>query len=182
MTTPTIETDLGKILDQINQNLAEFRQETNQKLESIQKDVTVLQVDMATVKTEIVGLKEDIKEIKGEIKDLKASQRNQIWALIGILGTAVVATVIRFLKKAGGRRLPPFRGDRGGLAGGGQLEEDSNLSQLPFSLKEEAWTECRGKGGENLLPSALCPLPSKAEALVKGLIIQKLRRSKSRAW
>ena len=85
MTTPTIETDLGKILDQINQNL----KETNQKLESIQKDVTVLQVDMATVKTEIAGLKQDIQEIKG-------SQKAQIWALITILATAVGGTVIRF--------------------------------------------------------------------------------------
>ncbi len=36
MSGPTIETDLGKILDQINQNL----KETNQKLDALQKDVT----------------------------------------------------------------------------------------------------------------------------------------------
>ena len=90
MTAPTIETDLGKVLDQINQNLAEFRKETNQKLESIQKDITALQVDMATVKTEIAGLKDDIKEIKG-------SQKAQIWSLISILGTVALGAVVRFV-------------------------------------------------------------------------------------
>jgi chromosome segregation ATPase len=90
MTAPTIETDLGKVLDQINQNLVEFRKETNQKLESIQKDIIVLQIDMATVKTELAGLKEDIKEIKG-------SQKAQIWSLISILGTVALGAVVRFV-------------------------------------------------------------------------------------
>jgi peptidoglycan hydrolase CwlO-like protein len=90
MNAPTIETDLGQVLDHINQNLAEFRKETNQKLESIQKDITVLKVDMATVKTEIAGLKDDIKEIKG-------SQKSQIWSLITILGTVAIGAVIRFV-------------------------------------------------------------------------------------
>jgi peptidoglycan hydrolase CwlO-like protein len=90
VSAPTIETDLGQILERIEQTLAESRKEINQKLESIQKDVTVLQVDMATVKTEIAGLKQDIQEIKG-------SQKAQIWALITILATAVLGTVIRLV-------------------------------------------------------------------------------------
>ena len=64
------------------------------------------------------------------------------------------------LKKAGGRRQ---------MAGGGQLKEDSNLSQLHFSLKGEACTKLGGREEENLLPPAPCPLPSKAFALVKPI-------------
>ena len=111
MTNPTIETDLGKILDQINQNLAEFRQETNQNLaefrqetnqrfEQLNKDVTEIKVGQARLEERMTAVEEDIKDFKGEIKDLKTSQRNQIWDLIGILGTAVVSTAIRFVLTA----------------------------------------------------------------------------------
>ncbi len=43
------------------------------------------------------------------------------------------------------------------MEGGGQLEENFNLSQLHFSLKGEACTGLGGREGENLqlpLPSA----------------------------
>ncbi len=39
---------------------------------------------------------------------------------------------------------------------------------IAFLLKRRGLYRIRGKGEENLLPSALCPLPSKAEALVKS--------------
>lgn len=97
MTAPTIETDLGKILDQINQNLAEFRQETNQRFEQINqrfeqlnKDVTGIKVGQAKLEAEVSALKEDVREIKG-------SQRAQIWSLIGILGTVALGAVVRFV-------------------------------------------------------------------------------------
>jgi predicted nuclease with TOPRIM domain len=38
MTSPTIETDLGKILDQINKNLVEFRKEANENLAEFRKE------------------------------------------------------------------------------------------------------------------------------------------------
>ena len=86
MTAPIIETDLGKILERIEQ-----------KLDALQKDVTEIKVGQARLEERMTAVEGEVKEVKGEIKDLKASQRNQIWALIGILGTAVVATVIRFV-------------------------------------------------------------------------------------
>ncbi|TRT79451.1 MAG: hypothetical protein EWV82_16110 [Microcystis aeruginosa Ma_AC_P_19900807_S299] len=73
----TIETDLGKILDQINQNL----KETNQKLDALQKDVTEIKFNT----------------LQGDLKEIKGSQKAQIWALITILATAVIGTVIRFV-------------------------------------------------------------------------------------
>jgi hypothetical protein len=44
---------------------------------------------MATVKA-------DLTTVKEEVKDLRGSQRAQIWALIGIIFTAVVSVVIKF--------------------------------------------------------------------------------------
>jgi predicted nucleic acid-binding Zn-ribbon protein len=90
MTTPTIETDLGKILERIEQNLAEFRKETNQRFEQLNKDVTEIKVGQAR-------LEERMTAVEGEVKELKTSQRNQIWALIGILGTVALGAVIRFV-------------------------------------------------------------------------------------
>ena len=45
---------------------------------------------MATVKA-------DLTTVKEEVKDLRGSQRAQIWALIGIIFTAVVSAVIKFV-------------------------------------------------------------------------------------
>ncbi len=45
------------------------------------------------------------------------------------------------------------------MEGGGQLEENFNLSQLHFSLKGEACTGLGGREGENLqLPLPIPPL------------------------
>jgi len=49
MSGPTIETDLGKILDQINQNL----KETNQKLDALQKDVTEIRIVQVRFEAEV---------------------------------------------------------------------------------------------------------------------------------
>jgi len=63
----TIEQDLKEILGSINQ-----------KLDNLQKDVM------------------DIKIVQ-DTKELKGSQKAQIWTLIGILGTALLGTVIRYI-------------------------------------------------------------------------------------
>ncbi|MEA5508720.1 hemolysin XhlA family protein [Crocosphaera sp. UHCC 0190] len=86
----TVTTDLSKILDRIDGNLNDFRKETNQKLEKIAERLTKIEVAQARLESDVSTLKEDVKEIKG-------SSKAQIWTLIGILGTAVIGTVIRFV-------------------------------------------------------------------------------------
>ena len=83
-----IESDLKEVLGQINQ-----------KLETLQRDVTDINLRLTKVETKLDGAMTDIKEIKG-------SQKAQIWTLIGILTTAVggflvaVVTVGRFVFSA----------------------------------------------------------------------------------
>jgi hypothetical protein len=74
-----VTTDLNKILERIEQNLSEFRKETNQKLEKIDERLAKIEVAQARQEVEFGSLKEDVKEIKG-------TQKAQIWTLIGILG------------------------------------------------------------------------------------------------
>jgi hypothetical protein len=97
MSGPTIETDLGKILDQINQNL----KETNQKLDALQKDVTEIRIVQVRFEAEVKGdlkvLQGEFNTLQGDLKEIKGSQKAQIWALITILATAVIGTVIRFV-------------------------------------------------------------------------------------
>ena len=97
MSGPTIETDLGKILDQINQNL----KDTNQKLDALQKDVTEIRIVQVRFEAEVKGdlkvLQGEVNTLQGDLKEIKGSQKAQIWALITILATAVIGTVIRFV-------------------------------------------------------------------------------------
>jgi F0F1-type ATP synthase assembly protein I len=80
MTVPLIvETDLKEILIKIDQ-----------KLDKLDERIGRLEVGQAEMRTDLNTLKEDSK-------DLKIAQRAQIWTLIGILGTAVIGTVIRYL-------------------------------------------------------------------------------------
>ena len=74
-----VTTDLSEVLGQINQ-----------KLDNLQKDVTDLKVGQARLEGNVSTLKEDVKDLKG-------STKAQIWALIGILGTALIGTVIRYI-------------------------------------------------------------------------------------
>ena len=75
MTSPIIETSLEQVLDQINQNL----EQTNQKLDTLQKDVTDLKVGQARLEERLTAVEKDIIELKGTTK-------NQLWSLIILLG------------------------------------------------------------------------------------------------
>jgi len=76
MTTPTmIETDLREVLAQINQ-----------KLDGIND-----------IRVELAEIRGDIKSLDKRLEQVEGSQNRQIWALIGILFTAVVATAISFV-------------------------------------------------------------------------------------
>lgn len=92
-----VTTDLTKILERIDQKLdtvqaevvdfrkefTDFKTETKVAFEAVKGDINVL-------KAEVSAIKEDVKEVKG-------SSLAQIWTLIGLLGTAVVGIVIRFV-------------------------------------------------------------------------------------
>ncbi|MFM1843712.1 MAG: hypothetical protein RLZZ490_2455 [Cyanobacteriota bacterium] len=80
-----IETELKDALNKLDQRFDRL----DQKLDKIESDLTDLKVDMATVKADLTTVKEEVKELRG-------SQRAQIWALIGIIFTAVVSAVIQF--------------------------------------------------------------------------------------
>jgi ElaB/YqjD/DUF883 family membrane-anchored ribosome-binding protein len=93
MSNIQIESDLKEILNKLDQKLDridnKFEQKLDQienkfeqKLDHLQKDVTDINLRLTKVETKLDSTVEDIKEIKG-------SQKAQIWALIGVLITAV---------------------------------------------------------------------------------------------
>jgi chromosome segregation ATPase len=80
MTVPLIvETDLKEILTQIDR-----------KLDKLDERIGRLEIGQAEMRSDLNTLKEDSK-------DLKVAQRAQIWTLIGILGTAIIGTLIRYV-------------------------------------------------------------------------------------
>jgi tetrahydromethanopterin S-methyltransferase subunit G len=97
MQTPTIiETDLREVLA-----------EMNKKLDTISKDVNQVQIRLATVETKVNNVEKRLdsmdkrfNKIELQIEKVESNQGKQVWALIGILFTAVVATSIRFVLTA----------------------------------------------------------------------------------
>ena len=94
MPTPTIiEIDLREVLA-----------EMNKKLDRIDDNISGLKDDINELKVELTEVKEDIKALDGKVSSLdkrlekvEGSQNRQIWALIGILFTAISGVVIRFV-------------------------------------------------------------------------------------
>jgi hypothetical protein len=46
---------------------------------------------------DLKALQGEFNTLQGDLKEIKGSQKAQIWALITILATAVIGTVIRFV-------------------------------------------------------------------------------------
>ncbi|MDJ0729450.1 MAG: hemolysin XhlA family protein [Crocosphaera sp.] len=93
----TVTTDLSKILDRIDENLKDLRKETNQKLEKIDQKLEKIDERLTKIEVSQARLESDVSTLKEDVKELKGSTKAQIWTLIGILGTAVIGTVIRFV-------------------------------------------------------------------------------------
>ena len=87
MATPTIiEVDLREVLA-----------EMNKKLDRIDNNVNELKVELADVKGDIKALDGKVSSLDKRLEKVEGSQSRQIWALIGILFTAISEVVIRFV-------------------------------------------------------------------------------------
>ena len=103
MPTPTIiETDLREVLAEMNKKLDTISADMNRKLETISKDVNQVQIRLATVETKVDNIEKRLDsmdkrfdKMELQIEKVENNQGKQVWALIGILFTAVVATSIR---------------------------------------------------------------------------------------
>ena len=89
----TIEQDLKEYLTKFDQRFDRLEQ----KLEIMNNRLTNLEVGQARLEEKIDSLEKDIESVKEDTKELKGSQKAHIWTLIGILGTALLGTVIRYI-------------------------------------------------------------------------------------
>ena len=87
MATPTI----------IEMDLREVLAEMNKKLDRIDNNVNELKVEFADVKGDIKALDGKVSGLDKRLEKVEGSQNRQIWALIGILFTAISGVVIRFV-------------------------------------------------------------------------------------
>ena len=79
----------------------------NRKLETLSSDVNHVQVRLATVETKVDNIEKRLDsmdkrfdKMEQQTEKVEGNQSKQVWALIGILFTAVVATSIRFVLTA----------------------------------------------------------------------------------
>ncbi|GBF81015.1 hypothetical protein AsFPU1_2424 [Aphanothece sacrum FPU1] len=89
----TIEQDLKEYLGKFDQRFDRLEQ----KLEKIDNRLTNLEVGQARLEEKVDSLEKDIESVKEDTKELKGSQKAQIWTLIGILGTALLGTVVSYI-------------------------------------------------------------------------------------
>jgi septal ring factor EnvC (AmiA/AmiB activator) len=98
--TKVTETDLVQLKDLIlgsEKKIEQSIQVLGQKIETLQKDVTDIKIELADIKGDLKALDAKVDSIDKRTEKVETSQKNQIWALIGILGTVVLATVVRFV-------------------------------------------------------------------------------------
>jgi hypothetical protein len=72
-------------------NLEVIQERLEDKVNALEKDIEGVKED------KVDALEKDIEGVKEDTKELKGSQKAQIWTLIGILGTALLGTVIRYI-------------------------------------------------------------------------------------
>ena len=87
-----IETELKDILSRLDQRFDRL----DQRMERLENEMTGLKVAQAEIKGDLNTIKTELAFVREDVLDLKGSQRAQIWALIGIIFTAVVSAVIKF--------------------------------------------------------------------------------------
>ncbi len=96
-----IELDLKEVLERIEKRFDKI-DERFDKIDADNKDLreVVINIDKRLIKvetkldSELPAIKDSIRETKDSIKELKSTQQAQIWALIGILFTAVAGFLI----------------------------------------------------------------------------------------
>jgi predicted nuclease with TOPRIM domain len=81
----------------IEMDLREVLAEMNKKLDRIDNNVNELKVELADVKGDIKALDGKVSSLDKRLEKVEGSQNRQIWALIGILFTAISGVVIRFV-------------------------------------------------------------------------------------
>jgi predicted nuclease with TOPRIM domain len=81
----------------LEMDLREVLAEMNKKLDRIDNNVNELKVELADVKGDIKALDGKVSSLDKRLEKVEGSQNRQIWALIGILFTAISGVVIRFV-------------------------------------------------------------------------------------
>ena len=78
-------------------DLREVLAEMNKKLDRIDNNVNELKVELADVKGDIKALDGKVSSLDKRLEKVEGSQNRQVWALIGILFSAISGVVIRFV-------------------------------------------------------------------------------------
>lgn len=87
----TISVDIADILKEMNGKLDRMQQETNTKLDRIEKD-------LAELKTEVKVLNEKVDGQGKRLDKLESTGNKQLWALIIMLGGAILTGIVATLR------------------------------------------------------------------------------------
>jgi len=89
--TISIDVALIDVLNELKSAVKSLEVSVKSLDDKFSREITDLKVSVAKLES----LPQEIKELKEDVKELRTSGRNQIWAIISLLGVAVIGTVIR---------------------------------------------------------------------------------------
>ena len=81
----TVRYDLAEILKELKQDI----KDVNTKLDKQSEKLNTIEVQIATLTEKVDGMGKQIEKVEG-------TQKNQVWALIVLLGGAIVTAGARF--------------------------------------------------------------------------------------
>ncbi|MDV2999717.1 MAG: hypothetical protein N5P05_001323 [Chroococcopsis gigantea SAG 12.99] len=85
-----LERKIDQKFERVDEKFENLEEKIDQRFEKIDQRFEKIESGQAEIKNQVTALTVEVEAIKKDIGEIKGSQRNQIWALITIIGGAVV--------------------------------------------------------------------------------------------
>ncbi|MBR8829725.1 MAG: hypothetical protein Cpurp_00810 [Chlorogloea purpurea SAG 13.99] len=90
----TVSYDIKELFINLERKIDQKFERVDEKFENLEEKIDQrfekIESGQAEIKNQVTALTVEVEAIKKDIGEIKGSQRNQIWALITIIGGAVV--------------------------------------------------------------------------------------------
>jgi archaellum component FlaC len=86
MSNETVTYSLDVVLKEIKDSI----KEVSQKFDKIDERLTKVEIGLTDIKGDIKVLDEKIEGIDNRLKSVEGTQKNQVWTLIILLGSAII--------------------------------------------------------------------------------------------
>lgn len=90
MSNETVTYSLEAVLKEIKDSIKEVSQKVDTLSQSVTERLTKLEIGQTEIKGDIKALTEKVEGVDKRLEKVEGTQKNQIWTLIILLGSAIV--------------------------------------------------------------------------------------------